>query len=1033
VSIESTIRIVPGDGESRVRLTVYGQPATLSSIVPLLERLGLEVLDERTQEFPPDRWVHDIGVRSDPADAFADLQVRARVEAALRGLWAGDVEADGFNRLVLSAQLRSDQVDVLRSYARYYRQVNPSISQDAFEWALVRNPDVATALCSLFDARFNPTSTQATEPMAVAVTTLLDAVTSLEDDRALRAIVGLVGATVRTNVYRSVRTASAFKFDPSLIADLPLPRPTHEIWVCHASVEGVHLRGGDVARGGIRWSDRRDDFRTEVLGLMKAQMVKNAVIVPVGAKGGFVAKKGSGVDAYKVFINALLDLTDNVVGGVVEHPDGVVFYDGDDAYFVVAADKGTARFSDIANEIAINRGFWLGDAFASGGSDGYDHKKMGITSRGAWESVRRHFRGLGVDADTAPLTVVGVGDMSGDVFGNGLLRSPHVRLVAAFDHRHIFLDPDPDPQVSFAERRRLYDLPASSWADYNPELLSAGGAIWPRSLKSIVLTAAVRARLGVSAEQLTPAELISAILRSPVDLLWNGGIGTYVKASSERNDDVGDRVNDSLRVNGIELRCRVVAEGGNLGFTQLGRIEFALNGGIVNTDAIDNSAGVDCSDHEVNIKIALADAMSNGRLVAHERSSFLASMEADVALAVLDDNHDQNLALAIARRRAIPMIDVHTRYLRTLESEGLIDRQLEYLPSAKALAERSTAGVGLTAPEFAVLLAYTKTTNFAELIATGLADEAALAPLLSGYFPPAMRTRFAHEITNHRLRREITLTAFVNEMVNHSGITFDHRMAEETGASLHDVSRAWFVARNILDLPRWWDSVERLDVASEVQLDILAQLREVVERTTLWLLRHGRAPVDLVQTVAEFAAGVEELASRPEETMIGSVGRTIAATAAQRREQGVPHELASRNAAWPWLHTALDVVELAAARGRSASDTARAYWAVFDELDLSWIWDRVGALPRQTRWEAQARGAVRDHLVGGMRNLCDSVLRSGDSFDAPSVLVATWAVDNRRAVDRTRRVFADIRHEGVFDLITLTVAVRQLHNLANTV
>ncbi len=1030
---ETRIDIVPGDGECRVRVSVSGQPATLSSIVPLLERLGLEVLDERNEQTATNRWVHDLGVRSTPADALHDRAVRDRVVVALEGLWAGEVDADGFNRLVISASLDVGQVDVLRSYARYQRQVNPSVSQDAVEWALLRNPLVAAALCALFDARFNPASAHLADPVIDGLATMLDAVVSLDDDRALRAVLGLILATVRTNVYAPHRGASAFKFDPAKIADLPLPRPAHEIWVCGPAVEGVHLRGGDVARGGIRWSDRRDDLRTEVLGLMKAQMVKNAVIVPVGAKGGFFVKKGAGIGAYQIFINALLDLTDNVVDGDVVKPDGVVCHDGDDTYLVVAADKGTARFSDTANQIAVSRDFWMGDAFASGGSEGYDHKAMAITSRGAWESVRRHMRGLGLDADTYQLTIVGIGDMSGDVFGNGLLRSAHVRLVAAFDHRHIFVDPNPDPATSFAERQRLFELPASSWDDYNRALLSVGGGVWLRTLKSIDVPAPVRERLGIWAERVTPNDLISSILRAPVDLLWNGGIGTYVKAGSERHDDVGDRVNDSVRIDGTDLRCRIVAEGGNLGLTQLGRIEYALAGGLVNTDAIDNSAGVDCSDHEVNIKIALAAALASGSLLAGERSAFLASMQDDVAAAVLDDNHDQNLALAIARRRALPMIDVHARYLKSLETEGLVDRQLEHLPTSKVLAERSAANLALTAPEFAVLLAYTKTTNFAELVKTGLPDEPALGSLLTRYFPAAMRTRFAAEISQHRLRREITLTVLINEMVNHSGISFDHRMTEETGASLHDATRAWFVARGIVDLPQWWDKVELLKVDSEVQLELLVQLREVVERTTLWLLRHGRAPVDLVATVAEFGAGVETLAARAEAAFGGTVGRAIGGAAARWREQGVPAELARRAAAWPWLHTALDIVELSEARGRSVDDAARVYWGVYDELDLGWLWERVGALPRQTRWEAQARGAVRDHLVGGMRSLCDSVLRSGDSFDAPDVLVASWASDSQRSVERTRRLFAEVRSGGVFDLTTLTVGVRQLHNLANTV
>ncbi|MGH9272570.1 MAG: NAD-glutamate dehydrogenase domain-containing protein, partial [Ilumatobacteraceae bacterium] len=609
---------------------------------------------------------------------------------------------------------------------------------------------------------------------------------------------------------------------------------------------------------GLRWSDRLQDYRTEILGLVKAQAVKNAVIVPVGAKGGFVVKRPPAdteglrtevVECYRLFIRGLLDLTDNLVGeqeSTVVHPPDTVVRDGDDTYFVVAADKGTATFSDVANEISAEYGFWLGDAFASGGSAGYDHKAMGVTARGAWESVRRHTRVLGRDADTDSLTAVGIGDMSGDVFGNGMLRSPQLRLVAAFDHRHVFVDPTPDPAAAFDERQRLFELPRSSWANYDPALISPGGGVYPRTLKSIELSPEARAVLGAPDRPLTPNELVSAVLQAPVDLLWNGGIGTYVKSGLETSADVGDRTNDSVRVDGKDLRARMVAEGGNLGLTQLGRVEYALAGGLVNTDAIDNSAGVDCSDHEVNIKILLDGVVAAGEMTLKQRNELLGSMTDEVARLVLENNKAQTLALLIARRQALPMVNVHARYIELLEREGWMDRGLEFLPSDKQLAERQAAGNGLTSPEFAVLIAYTKNANVAEILRSDLPDAAVLEADLDAYFPTALRQRFADQIRRHPLRREIIATRVVNQMVNQSGISFDHRVTEDTGASVIDVTRAWVAAREIFDFAGLWSEIDAIgnDVALDVQLELFLGARRMVERGVLWLLRHRRSPLD---------------------------------------------------------------------------------------------------------------------------------------------------------------------------------------------
>jgi glutamate dehydrogenase len=1029
------------------------QPVALSDVLPLLENMGVRVTDERPFQVRatdrPEVWIYDFGVQCPAGTRMGELNVRDEFRGLFRDVWEGDTENDGLNRLVLAAGLSGRDVVVVRAYSRYLRQIGVRFSNRYIEDTLVRHPAIVRQLVDLFRVRFSPVydGHRSLESAGVAseIAKDLDGVASLDEDRILRSFLDLVEATVRTNAFRrdergALRAFVAFKLDPVKVPGLPLPRPAHELWVYSPRFEGVHLRGGDVARGGLRWSDRREDFRTEVLGLMKAQMVKNAVIVPVGAKGGFVVKRAPAdplalraevVSCYRDFISGMLDLTDNIVEGAVVPPPDVVRHDGDDPYLVVAADKGTATFSDLANSIAHEYGFWLGDAFASGGSVGYDHKAMGITARGAWESVRRHFLVLGKNVDTEPVTAVGIGDMSGDVFGNGMLLSHSLRLVAAFDHRHIFLDPDPDPAVSYAERRRLFELPASSWADYDRAKLSDGGGVFSRTAKSIVLTPAVRTRLDVEQTVMTPHELMSAILRAPVDLLWNGGIGTYVKASTESNAEVGDRANDGLRVNGADLRCRVVAEGGNLGFTQRGRVEFALKGGLVNTDAIDNSAGVDTSDHEVNIKIVLDAVVRAGDLTEKQRNELLEEMTDDVQRLVLADNYAQNVALAIARTQAPRMVDVHARYVRSLELEGLIDRELELLPGEKQFAERQGAGRGLTTPEFAVLLAYTKTTNVNEVLRSDLPEDPYLAAELVRYFPPVIGERFADVVAGHRLRREIIATAVVNEMVNFAGTSFDHRMTEETGASVPDITRCHVASRDIFGLRVHWATIEELDgvVAADIQLRLFLQLRRTVERGVLWLMRHRRPPLDIGATVSAFAPGVRVLDDVLPDLLGGVATDGMTGDIDTDVKAGVPLPLARRAGIWPVLHTTLDVIEVANARGRSYEDTAAAYWTLFERLDLAWVWGRIGRLPRTDRWQATARGAMRDDLLAQLRLLTDDVLRAGDVFTPPTELVDEWCERNRRPAERAGKIFNDIRSGGTFDLTTLSVALRQLQNL----
>jgi glutamate dehydrogenase len=713
------------------------------------------------------------------------------------------------------------------------------------------------------------------------------------------------------------------------------------------------------------------------------------------------------------------------VAGEIVPPAGVVRYDADDPYLVVAADKGTATFSDTANAVAAEYSFWLGDAFASGGSAGYDHKAMGITARGAWESVRSHARVLGKNADLDELTVVGVGDMSGDVFGNGLLRSPHLKLVGAFDHRHVFVDPDPDPSTSFAERKRLYDTPRSSWADYDPALISPGGGVFARNAKSVQLTPEMRAALGTSAERLTPTELIKAVLRAPVDLLWNGGIGTYVKSSSETHSQVGDRANDAVRIDGRELRCRIVGEGGNLGFTQLGRNEYALAGGLIYTDAIDNSAGVDCSDHEVNIKILLGDVVAAGEMTLEQRNDLLDEMTDEVAELVLDNNRAQTLALMIARQQSLPMINVHARYLEALEREGWLDRALEFLPTDKQIAERQSTGSGLTTPELAVLIAYTKNANVSEILASELPEDPALVEDLCDYFPVPLRQRFGSYILRHRLRREIATTKLVNQMANLSGISYDHRMTEDTGASVADVARAWLAVREVLDFPAWWDEIGELtDIVLDDQLELYLDCRRAAERCSLWILRHRRPPVDIALEVQRFREPVQALTIGLVECLHGALREAVEAMTARRVAQGVPHGLAARSAVWRLLHTTFDVIELAERVEVSLPEACASYWGLFDRLELMWLWDGIGALARSDRWQTQARGSLRDDLLSALAELTENVL------DSPERTVDRWWAANQRSVQRAMAQLTEIRRADAFDITNLSVALRQLRNLA---
>ncbi|MCW3815573.1 NAD-glutamate dehydrogenase [Micromonospora sp. DR5-3] len=1035
----------------RFKVYRYGEPMMLSAVLPVLHSLGVRVVDEHPYEVERVDgriWLYDFGLKL--PEAHQELaEVRPHVENAFAAAWRGEAEVDGFNELVLRAGLTWRQVVVLRAYAKYLRQAGTVFSQEYMEQTFIAYPRIASLLVELFETRFAPGATtmderrQRSGELVTAIGEALDDVVSLDQDRILRSYLTLIQATLRTSFYQKPvggrpKSYVAFKLDPQAIPDLPAPRPKFEIFVYSPRFEAVHLRYGPVARGGLRWSDRREDFRTEVLGLVKAQMVKNAVIVPVGAKGGFVLKQKPGdrdeaVACYKEFVSAMLDVTDNIASGQIVPPEDVVRHDGDDPYLVVAADKGTATFSDIANEISAAHNFWLGDAFASGGSAGYDHKKMGITARGAWESVKRHFRELGHDTQTQDFTVVGVGDMSGDVFGNGMLLSEHIRLVAAFDHRHIFLDPDPDAATSYAERKRLFELSRSSWEDYNRELISEGGGVYPRTAKSVPISPQVRAVLGLDedATQLSPQELMKAILTAPVDLFWNGGIGTYVKGSTQTNAEVGDKSNDAIRVDGKSLRCRVAGEGGNLGWTQLGRIEYAQNGGRIYTDFIDNAAGVDCSDHEVNIKILLNTAVADGELDRPERDELLAQMTDEVAELVLRDNYEQARAINNAQAQSASLLPVHRRMINELERSGALDRALEALPPDEELAVRNETG--LTAPEFAVLLAYVKIVLEREIVGEGLADEEWTTDILVNYFPTPLRERFAGRMGQHRLRRDIVTTVLVNEAINRGGISFVFRTVEETAASAADVLRAYVVVREVFGLRDLWNAIEALDnkVSPELQTSVFLDTRRLLDRAVRWLVTNRRSPIDVPGEIARLRDGVARLLPDLENLFYGSEREAIAAHIDSLTEKGLPRDLAAQATRLMYSFGLLDVVETAQSTGRDVSEVASVYFVLSDRFRVDALLSKISLLPREDRWQTLARMALRYDLYAALAALTAEVLGSTPDSVPPVDRVQEWEQANATSIHRAHRAMGEF-DESRADLSALSVLLRQIRTLVRT-
>ncbi|BFN14712.1 MULTISPECIES: NAD-glutamate dehydrogenase [Marinobacter] len=1037
------------------------EPLPLSDVMPIFDNLGFRVIGEHPFEVI-DRtgktvWIHDFTLQSHTGNMVDIHRIRPIFEELFRRVWHGEAENDAFNRLLLSSYMSWREIALLRTYARYMRQIRFSNSQTFISNTLVNHVNLTRILLEYFEIRFNPErfkskgkSEAAQQKLEIEFNAGLDEVENLSEDRVLRLYLELMQATLRTNYYQpdgegQPKPYISVKFDPSQIPDMPLPLPMFEIFVYSPRVEGVHLRGGKVARGGLRWSDRFEDYRTEILGLVKAQQVKNAVIVPVGAKGGFVAKRlpdpsdreafqAEGIAAYKTFIRGLLDITDNLVDSGIQPPERVIRHDEDDHYLVVAADKGTATFSDIANGLAAEYGFWMGDAFASGGSNGYDHKKMGITARGAWVSVERHFREMGINPAVDEFTAIGIGDMGGDVFGNGLLCSEKTRLVAAFNHIHIFIDPTPDAERSYKERKRLFELPRSAWTDYDSKLISKGGGVFSRNAKSIPVSPEMKKLLGIKADRVPPNMLISHILKAEVDLLWIGGIGTYVKGSGESHSDVGDKANDGLRINGAELRCRVVGEGGNLGFTQMGRIEYALKGGRLNTDFIDNSGGVDCSDHEVNMKILLNRAVAMGDLTGKQRNIMLEEMTDDVASLVLKNNYRQTQAISIASEDAATRLEEYRRLMNTFESEGKLNRALEFLPDDETLSERKLAKKGLTRPELSVLISYVKGDLKQVLIDSNLPDNPLLAGEMYKVFPRDLTKRFSKELGEHQLRREIIATQIANDMVNHMGITFVERLNQSTGADAASIALAWIIARDVFRIDSWWDKIEALDfhVSADLQMELMQDLMRLMRRAVRWLLRNRRAELNIQSHMERFADSVWAITSGLPEYL----GDQARANWEKRNDQlmaaGLPKELASVLAGTGYLYSSLGIIEAQEATGMPLKTVANLYYDLGDRLDLTWFANAIAALTPSSHWQALARESFREDLDWQQRALTTGVLKTAESPEKVTDSVNAWEQRNQHMIDRWNAMLAELKGVREPEYAMFSVALRELLDLAQS-
>ena len=1043
------------------RLKIYQHNITipLSDVLPIIENLGLRAISERPYllKFKDEKitWINDFSMNYTRGSQFKMEDIKELFQNAFTSVWFGDAENDGFNQLVLAAGLDWRQVAILRTYAKYFKQIGFTFSQDYIETALNNNPVFAKKLVQLFELRFAPDQTaRCTDDNLTAlveeILSDLDNVDNLDEDKIIRQFVQAMTATLRTNYYQrdpsgKYKNYISIKLNSKAISGVPRPHPMFEIFVYSPRFEGVHLRCGKVARGGLRWSDRREDFRTEVLGLMKAQQVKNAVIVPCGAKGGFVPKQmpvnasreeilAEGITCYKLFIRGLLDITDNYVDGHVSKPVHVVCYDEDDPYLVVAADKGTATFSDIANEISHEYGFWLGDAFASGGSVGYDHKKMGITAKGAWESVKRHFYQLNVDINTTDFTVVGIGDMAGDVFGNGMLLSKHIKLVAAFNHMHIFVDPTPDPLVSFQERERMFNLPRSTWADYDKTLISKGGGVFNRNVKSIVISNEMKQAFGIKHDSIEPNELIKLLLKAKVDLLWSAGIGTFVKAQSETNADVGDRTNDAIRINGKQLRCKIVGEGGNLGLTQLARVEYALRGGLIYTDFIDNSAGVSCSDKEVNIKILLNGIALSGELTSEQRVKLLSEMTDEVAQLVLRENYLQTSAISLSATQVLRAAELHGRYMNELTRTGKLDRRLEFLPEEKVLMDRKLIDRGLTTPEIAVLLCYSKILLKEDILASDVPEDLYLERLLIESFPKPLQQRYSKEMQSHPLKREIIATKLGNIIVNEMGFSFIYRLKDETGASTASIVRAYMIARSVLGVDLVWQQIEALDnkITAQHQSEIMVVYVRLLRRISRWFLRSQRSGLNISKAVQLYAPGVQELKNAMPEILGEGFRAQYDLHYNEYKKMGIPDALARELTTSRGLFAAMDVIDIAKASDITVSAAAEAYFGVGEFLDLGWIRTEIISHSTENHWESLSREALRDDLDWQQRQLTISIIACSKPQQDFTLCLTDWSEKHVMLIERWHQILSNLRSSSQLNYTMFFVAIRELLVLTQT-
>jgi glutamate dehydrogenase len=1048
------------DLAERFRLKIYQHDFTLalSDVLPILEKLGMRAISERpyalTLADNGVAWINEFVMQYTHGGTFDMEALQSCFQEAFKRVWFGDAENDGFNQLVLAAGMGWRQIAMIRTYAKYFKQMGYAFSQDYIESALVKHASITSKVVQLFETRFRPDPIaqrdKKTNAIRKAIYAELEQVTNLDEDKIIRQFVHTIMNTLRTNYYQQdaegrPKNYIAIKLDSKAIPCMPKPYPLYEIFVYSPAFEGVHLRCAKVARGGLRWSDRKEDFRTEVLGLMKAQQVKNAVIVPSGAKGGFVAKRlpvdgsreafmAEGIACYKQFIRALLDITDNYKESNVVKPAAVICHDDDDPYLVVAADKGTATFSDIANSISNEYGFWLGDAFASGGSIGYDHKKMGITARGAWESVKRHFYEVGIDIMTTDFTVVGVGDMAGDVFGNGMLLSKHIKLVGAFNHMHIFIDPLPNSAESFKERERLFNLPRSTWEDYDKKLISKGGGVFSRTAKSIPVSKEMKRLFGLEHSTIEPNELIRVMLQAEVDLLWSGGVGTFVKATSEAQFEVGDRTNDAIRINATALRCRVVGEGGNLGLTQLARIEYALEGGLIYTDFIDNSAGVNCSDKEVNIKILLNRLVATKKLTVPKRNELLASMTDEVAHLVLRDNVLQTQAISLLVALSGPAFDLHSRYLNALEDEGKLDRALEFMPDEKILNERKLCGKGLASPEISVLLCYSKINLKEAILDSDVPEEPYLLPYLLKSFPKPLQTRFKAAIENHPLRREIIATKLSNIIVNEMGFSFVYRLQNETGAPASAIVRAYMIARNVFNMCSIWQEIEDLSasIKAKHQTEVIISCVRLLRRTTRWFLRCKRMHLEMAETINRYAKSIETL-KKSLPALLGDKGQDAYLKEAEHyRSLGVPETMAYEITSNRTLFFAMDIIEISHEQNISVDRVGKMYFEIGAFLDLTWVRKHLIEHPAENQWEALSREALRDDLDLQQRELTDAVLKIEGKKKANKHGIEAWALTHESLIARWHQVIAELRSSSILNYTMFFVAIRELLDLTQT-